>query len=227
MVLADFKKITHIKTQMKNYFFCLLITLLGVSSTMAQDAYQKSEKKFLPEKCHGSRGGKAVEYVMLHFCSNAVKKPTNPYVLEDVLGVFRTYGVSAHYIIDRSGKIYQLVDEKRSAYHAGKGKLPDSPHHENALNSRSIGIEILGIGSQTDMKMFMSTTHYAKIPEELRGFTDAQYKALNELLDDLLKRYPKIKKDRQHIVGHDEYAPGRRSDPGELFDWNKIGLTEK
>jgi N-acetyl-anhydromuramyl-L-alanine amidase AmpD len=30
--------------------------------------------------------------------------------------------------------------------------------------------------------------------------------------------------DRRHIVAHSTYAPTRRTDPGEVFDWTKIGL---
>jgi hypothetical protein len=33
--------------------------------------------------------------------------------------------------------------------------------------------------------------------------------------------------DRFHIIGHEEWAGrGRRTDPGELFDYTKIGLAK-
>jgi len=194
------------------------------AGAMAQNVFPEAKPKLLPQKCYGNRGGKPVEYLMLHFCSDATKNPASPYELENILSVFKTYGVSAHYIIDREGQVYQLVKEENSAYHAGKGKLPHPPYHENALNSRSIGIEIMGIGSAEDMKKFMVLSHYKRIPAKHVGFTEAQYASLQKLVDDILARNPKIKRDRQHIVGHDEYAPGRRSDPGELFDWSRLGL---
>ena len=54
------------------------------------------------------------------------------------------------------------------------------------------------------------------------GYTEAQYKSLSLLLDDILARNKKMKRDRNHIIGHDEYAPARKTDPGSLFDWSKI-----
>jgi N-acetyl-anhydromuramyl-L-alanine amidase AmpD len=161
---------------------------------------------------------------MLHFCSYATENPINPYRFEDIFKTFETYGVSAHYLIDREGKIYQLVEENRVAYHAGKGHLPHEPHRQNDLNGRSIGIEMMAIGTKKEMKMFMSEEQYEQIPKDCIGFTEAQYKSLNLLLDDIRKRHSTISYDRRHIVGHNEYAPTRRSDPGSLFDWKKIGL---
>lgn len=31
-----------------------------------------------------------------------------------------------------------------------------------------------------------------------------------------------VKRNRKHVLGHDEYAPGRKTDPGELFDWERL-----
>lgn len=55
------------------------------------------------------------------------------------------------------------------------------------------------------------------------GYTDAQYNALNKLLENISIKYPKVKENRDHVVGHDEYAPERKTDPGELFDWERLG----
>jgi len=81
------------------------------------------------------------------------------------------------------------------------------------------------------MKIFMKPEAYAKLAKEhpeFIGFTDAQYAALAELLSDILARNPRIKMDRFHIIGHEEWAGrGRRTDPGELFDWTRIGLTKE
>jgi len=82
------------------------------------------------------------------------------------------------------------------------------------------------------MKLFgMSQAQYdtfkSKHPEWV-GFSDAQYAALNRLIDEIRARHPAILHDRFHIIGHEEWAArARRTDPGELFDWTRIGLTRE
>lgn len=205
------------------YIFSLGLFFL-FAFNLRQDV-PKIKERHLIDKCSRARGASDdISRVMLHFCSVAPENPKKPYDLDAILKIFENYGVSAHYIIDRSGQIYELVSEKRVAYHAGKGKLPFSPSFENSMNAHSIGIEMTAIGSEKDMMMFMSKEQYALIDKSLVGFTEAQYTSLNWLLKDLMSRYPAIQNDRQHIVGHSEYATARRTDPGELFDWKKIGL---
>jgi len=108
--------------------------------------------------------------------------------------------VSAHYMIDNDGKIYQLVDDKKRAWHAGPSQL-----HGKAtdVNGRSIGIEIVNDGS-------------GKTP-----FTDAQYKALIQLTGFLKQEY---KVPMENIVGHKDVAvpKGRKSDPAANFDWSRV-----
>jgi len=179
----------------------------------------------LADKCSRPRTeSDNITHLVMHFCSDAIQNPQAPFSVDRIAGIFEEVGVSAHYLIDREGKIYQLVPETRVAFHAGKGKLAAAPYYENSLNAHSVGIELMAIGSKKDMKMFFSEDQYSKIDKSHLGFTEAQYRALAQLTSDILKRNPGIKNDRQHIVGHDEYAPSRRTDPGELFDWGRIGL---
>jgi len=155
------------------------------------------------------------------------RNPKNPHVVEDVAQLLLRYGVSAHYIIDRNGVIYMSVPENFVAFHAGRGALEDFPHVENRLNHYSIGIELLGIGTFEEMSVIVPTLtqeEYDQIPSIHIGFTDAQYTALNMLINDILLRNPSITPNRHHIIGHDEYATGRRTDPGELFDWSRLEL---
>lgn len=113
------------------------------------------------------------------------------------------YPVSAHYLVAKSGDIYQLVEEKHRAWHAGKdSKWKDSQR----LNATSIGIEI----------------------ENTQGspFEAPQMKSVLELSKDILQRY-KIPSD--HVLAHSDIALGRKIDPGPLFDWkwlaeNGVGL---
>lgn len=160
--------------------------------------------------------------IVLHFISNAATNPENPYIYEDIRKIFIDYDVSPHYMIDREGEIYFLLPESRAARHAGKGELPKYTEYNDQLNKYSIGIELMAIGTEEEMQKMMSSEHYKKIPQEHIGYTEAQYKALNLLLDDILARNKEIKRDRVHIIGHDEYAPERKMDPGELFEWGKI-----
>lgn len=110
--------------------------------------------------------------------------------------------VSAHYLIDESGNILQLVDENKRAWHAGKSWWQG----RDDVNSRSIGIEIAN-----------------KPPNP---FTQAQILSTITLCRDLIERYHI---PAQNIVGHSDIAPGRKQDPGPLFPWKtlaqaKVGL---
>lgn len=165
-----------------------------------------------------------ITHVMIHFISNAAHKPEDPYKVDDVYSIFEEYGVSVHYLIDREGEIYSLVSEDRVAYHAGKGSLSDFPEYENKMNQYSIGIELLAIGTKKEMSAFVDEDIYNKIDPILAGYTAAQYQSLQLLVDNILKRNPSILRDRRHVIGHDEYAPGRKTDPGSLFDWTRIGF---
>ncbi|WP_224370495.1 peptidoglycan recognition protein family protein [Hyalangium versicolor] len=108
--------------------------------------------------------------------------------------------VSAHYMVDRDGKIYQLVNDTKRAWHAGKGELHGEP---TDVNGRSIGIEIVNDGSGKT------------------AFTEAQYKSLTQLVGFLKQEY-KVPMD--NIVGHKDVAvpKGRKSDPAANFDWTRL-----
>lgn len=177
---------------------------------------------FLPNSNSTERTN-PISHVVLHFASNALNKPDNPYLIEDTYNIFKNAGVSANYVIDRNGKIYRFVPENRVAYHAGPGQLSGFPEYTDRLNHHSVGIELLGIGTREEMIPMITAERFDLIDSSLYGFTEAQYQALNTLLNDILSRNPAIQKNRNHIVGHDEYAPDK-TDPGRLFNWSKIGL---
>jgi N-acetyl-anhydromuramyl-L-alanine amidase AmpD len=202
-----------------------ILALLAALATgvEAQTNQVKIIDHLMDESRISSPRSKPVEYVMLHFSSDVVAHPEAPYDLDRVIA---TYGgkASANYLIDREGNVYRLVKENRVAWHAGKGVLPWAPYHTNTLNSYSIGIEMMSVSTWNDMKIFMSKAIYEKVAKKDIGYTDAQYKSVNLLLTDIRSRWPLVKMDRHNIIAHSTYAPGRRSDPGELFDWTRIGL---
>lgn len=101
--------------------------------------------------------------------------------------------VSSHLLIDRKGAITQFVSFDERAWHAGKSVFQGV---ENC-NDYSIGIEMEG----TD-----------DLP-----YTAEQYASLAKVTRQLLTNYPTLTPDR--ITGHDQIAPGRKTDPGPAFDW--------
>ncbi|MBV8603327.1 MAG: N-acetylmuramoyl-L-alanine amidase [Pelomonas sp.] len=113
--------------------------------------------------------------------------------------------VSAHYLVrDDPARIYQLVDENRRAWHAGLSYWAGATN----LNSASIGIEIVNPG-------WVDTPNgrvYAPFPK-------AQMDQVVALVKDIVKRQG-IRPD--HILGHEEIAPGRKQDPGPQFPWKRF-----
>jgi AmpD protein len=104
--------------------------------------------------------------------------------------------VSAHALIRRDGSIVQYVPFQARAWHAGESEFEG----RSVCNDFSIGIELEG----TD-----------DLPYE-----DAQYESLAHLLRALLAAYPSLSDKR--VVGHSDIAPGRKTDPGGAFDWQRL-----
>lgn len=159
-------------------------------------------------------------YIMLHFCSAVVIDRKDPYNMALVRDNFIKNGVDTNYIIDRDGTIYCYVPEDRLAYHAGKGSYAGDASLTDNMNRYAIGIELLAIGSQKDMSGYLTADEYAALDPALIGYTDAQYDALKALIADICQRN-NISADKHHILGHDEYTQ-RKTDPGELFDWERV-----
>ena len=104
--------------------------------------------------------------------------------------------VSAHAVIRRNGSITQYVPFSMRAWHAGQSQYQG----RSGCNDFSIGIELEG----TDA-----------IP-----YTDAQYESLAALVAALLSTYHTLSAER--IAGHSDIAPGRKTDPGPVFDWARF-----
>ena len=111
--------------------------------------------------------------------------------------------VSAHYLISRSGKIYNLLCLKFKAWHAGKSQWKNDKN----INDNSIGIELENKG------------HDYGYTE----FTDRQYKSLKKLLH-FLKSIYRI--NDECILFHSDISPNRKKDPGEKFILKKIGISK-
>jgi AmpD protein len=98
--------------------------------------------------------------------------------------------VSTHFFIKRDGRVYQFVSCLDRAWHAGISQFQD----QDGCNDYSIGIELEGSDNSP--------------------FEIAQYNSLHELSLALLFQYP-----IENVVGHNEIAPDRKTDPGPYFDW--------
>lgn len=103
--------------------------------------------------------------------------------------------VSAHLLIDRQGSVTQFVPFDKRAWHAGRSCFEG----REACNDFSIGIELEGADETP--------------------YTDAQYRSLVEVTKQLIRAYPDITAER--ICGHSDIAPGRKTDPGPAFDWQR------
>jgi len=103
--------------------------------------------------------------------------------------------VSSHLLIERDGGVVQFVDFDKRAWHAGASCYDG----RDSCNDFSIGIELEGTDSEP--------------------YTDQQYLALQAVTQALLEAYPDMNPTR--ITGHCDIAPGRKTDPGESFDWQR------
>ena len=65
----------------------------------------------------------------------------------------------------------------------------------------------------------ISATHRRNTNDNTDIFEDIQYDQLSLVTSSLIKEYALINKD--NIKGHSDIAPGRKTDPGKMFDWNR------
>lgn len=168
--------------------------------------------------------GKKIDTAVFHWISakNLPGFEDDPYNIKAILQMFsegvawagEKHHFSCHWVYDRNGIIYRLVDVKDRAWHAGKS-IGAFPAIRDDWNDFSIGHELVG-----------------KAGDE---FTEAQYKALawrcrQDEIYVLENHLGKIKT----YVGHDwisgeiavrlkiKKRSVRKVDPGPLFDYQKF-----
>ncbi len=103
--------------------------------------------------------------------------------------------VSAHYLIGKDGRRYQLVADSQRAWHAGPGRWGTITD----VNSTSIGIELDNDGAA--------------------DFAQPQIDSLIVLLRDLCTR---LDIPPTQVVAHADFAPTRKRDPGAKFPWKQL-----
>lgn len=146
----------------------------------------------------------AISLLVVHGISLPAGKFGGPYITDLFLGcldctahkdftALEALRVSAHCLIRRDGSIIQYVDFNQRAWHAGVSEWQG----RERCNDFSIGIELEGTDNTP--------------------YTEQQYQSLAEVAAVLQENYPAI--TDTCIVGHEDIAPGRKTDPGPAFNW--------
>lgn len=168
-------------------FRALLVAgAMAVLLTACTSPVPRTENEWRPSPNFDSR---RANLVVIHHTSDetaeeALRTLTNP-----------ERRVSAHYLIGRDGRIFQLVDEGNRAWHAGQSWW----NGQSDVNSASIGIELDNTGHEP--------------------FPDAQIDALLALLGQIKERN---NIPTANFVGHADVAPGRKVDPSAYFPWARL-----
>jgi AmpD protein len=103
--------------------------------------------------------------------------------------------VSSHLLVARDGELTQFVKFTDRAWHAGQSTF----NGRAACNDFSIGVELEG--------------------SDTLAYEAAQYEMLASIVAALCDAYPRLSPDR--LVGHSDISPGRKTDPGPAFDWQR------
>ena len=161
------------------------------------------------------------KYILVHWTAGWTAESTLQYLEESRAG-------SYHIIIDRCGKIYNCMPLNYRAWHAGVSGW----RGYNDLNSHSIGIAFANRGFLYDRIEYIPNTNYKLKLKEIVGkkssrnvpFPDAYYE---EYTDEALNQFEKLVQvirsfyGKLPVIGHHHVSPGRKSDPGPLFDFTK------
>ena len=111
-------------------------------------------------------------------------------------GEIRGLTVSSHLLIRRDGELLQFVPFTQRAWHAGESSF----RGRGCCNDNSIGIELEG--------------------EDEIPYCDEQYAVLCDVSRSIIAAYPGI--SGREIAAHSDIAPGRKTDPGPVFDWLRL-----
>lgn len=179
-----------------------LAGLAGISTAGWLDTVRRVDSPNFDER----PAGESISLIVIH----AISLPPSQFGSDDIARLFTNsldpvahpyfrqvsaLRVSAHFLIRRDGELIQFVSCNQRAWHAGVSCWQG----RERCNDFSVGIELEGC-------------------DELR-FEDVQYARLVELVEQLCRRYP-----IRSLAGHCEISPGRKSDPGPCFDWQRLAL---
>ncbi len=152
----------------------------------------KISKKFKSSNFDNRENNPKIKYIIIHY----TETDSLLEAIEILCSPKRK--VSCHYVLDKDGSIYNLINDSKRAWHAGVSFWKKIKN----LNNSSIGIEVVNKG---ELKK-----------EE---YTKPQIESLINLLKFLKKKH-QIKKE--NFLGHSDVAPSRKIDPGVFFPWKKL-----
>ena len=138
------------------------------------------------------RSSKKIELIIIHY--TGIKSVTKS--IKHLCS--KKNKVSCHYLISNKGEIFNLVSEKKRAWHAGQSYW----NGKKDINSYSIGIEL-------DYSPF----------EKNNKFTYDLKKSLLFIIKKLVIKYNITPKN---VLGHSDVAPYRKIDPGKIFPWDML-----
>lgn len=180
--------------------------MLQTSSGLDQEGWIEGVRRIPSPNCDDRPPGEAIVLVVIHNISLPPGEFGGPGVIElftnrldpaahPYYETIQGLRVSAHFFIRRDGELIQFVPCSKRAWHAGVSCW----RGRERCNDFSLGIELEGMDD---------------LP-----YTDAQYAVLTDLLATLRAAYP-----IEAVTGHADIAPGRKTDPGPLFDWGRVGV---
>lgn len=182
-------------------------TPCGIGAVTAEFDGWLSEAARVPSpNCNQRPAGATVDLLVIHNISLPPGEFGGPWI--DALfqnrldpqahprfGEIHRLEVSSHLLIRRDGGLVQYVPLHLRAWHAGRSRFQGRGN----CNDFSIGMELEGCDTQP--------------------FTDAQYRKLERVSRQIMSLYPNITPER--VTGHSDIAPGRKTDPGPCFDWER------
>ena len=178
---------------------------LTADGLLVEGGAAESSVRYVPSpNCDARPAGMPIELVVVHNISLPPGEFGGPGIVDLFLNRLRPEAhpyyagiaqlrVSAHFLIRRDGAMIQFVACAQRAWHAGVSHW----RGRERCNDFSIGIELEGTDEM--------------------AYEDAQYARLNALLVLLKERYPIVA-----VTGHADIAPGRKTDPGQAFEWSRI-----
>lgn len=169
-------------------------------------------------------GGIVPQYVVIHYTASGTQAGSDAWLTKR-----DEHYLSAHLTIGRDGAISQLVPFNTMAYHAGKSAWAGLQW----MNKHSVGLELINWGKLSlrqsgAVPEYVSWSGKVVDPIEVekavhkneaepaywQKFTLPQYDAAARVCALLYATY-----DIKNVIGHDDISPGRKVDPGPLFDW--------
>jgi len=163
-----------------------------------------------------SRGNNVCDYIIYHYTASTSASSAH--------NTYKNGKVSWHITIDRDGTLYQLLDFRKRAWHAGISNwVRPNGEQTGGLNSWSIGIEFINAGplsfSGCEYKTWFGSVispfdvYTDENGKHWQKYTTQQIKRALDITPVLCKQYKCL-----DVMAHSEISPRRKQDTGPAFD---------